>query len=77
MKWIFVLVILLSSAALYPFQIPAQKPLIVSTKVSQTKNTRTSTPRPKSPSNKLKRLNGPRAGLAGASLNAPKSSDNP
>jgi hypothetical protein len=77
MKRIFVLIILLSSAALYPLQIPAQKQLIASTKVSQSKSARPPATRPKSPSDKLKPVRGPRAGLAGASINAPKSSETP
>ncbi len=76
-KWIFVLIILLSSAALYQLQVPAQNKLIVSTKVPQTKSTRPTVTRPKSPSGKLKPVNGPRAGLGSASINPPKSSKNP
>jgi hypothetical protein len=76
MKWIFVLVILLSGTALYPFQIPAQKQLIVSTKVSQSKNTRPPTP-PKPPSGKFRPVNRRPNGLGAASISAPKPSENP
>jgi hypothetical protein len=85
MKWIFVLVIMLSSAALYPLQIAAQKQFVESTNTaqlgskttsSQTKKYRSPVPQPKLPRNirpVIKRPNG----LAAASISPPNSSPKP